>query len=41
MIEDGSITPVVDKIFPMEQASEAHRMVESEQRLGTIAISIG
>lgn len=40
MIEDGSIRPVVDKTYPMEQAADAHRMVETEQRLGTIAISI-
>jgi NADPH:quinone reductase-like Zn-dependent oxidoreductase len=41
MIEDGSIKPVVDKIYPMEQAADAHRRVETEQRLGTIAIAIG
>jgi NADPH:quinone reductase-like Zn-dependent oxidoreductase len=40
MIEDGSIKPVVDRTFPMEQAADAHRRVESEQRLGMIAISI-
>ncbi len=41
MIEDGSIRPVVDKIYPMEQAADAHRRVETEQRLGPIAIAIG
>ena len=41
MIEDGSIKPVVDKIYPMEQAADAHRRVETEQRLGTIAFAIG
>ena len=41
MIEDGSIKPVVDKIYPMERAADAHRRVETEQRLGTIAIAIG
>ncbi len=41
MIEGGSIKPVVDKIYPMEQAADAHRRVETEQRLGTIAIAIG
>jgi len=40
MIEDGSIKPVVDRTYPMEQAADAHRRVESEQRLGMIAISI-
>lgn len=40
MIEAGEITSVVDKIFPMDQAADAHRRVETEQRLGTIVISM-
>lgn len=40
MVEDGKTYPVVDSTFPMEQASEAHCIVEAEQRLGAIAISI-
>ncbi|MGB5396694.1 MAG: NAD(P)-dependent alcohol dehydrogenase [Gammaproteobacteria bacterium] len=41
MIEAGKIKPVVDKVYSMEQAAEAHRRVETEQRLGTIVISLG
>ena len=41
MIEEGRIKPVVDKIYPMEQAADAHRRVETEQRLGCIVLSIG
>ena len=41
MIEDGTIHPVVDRVYPMDQAADAHRTVESEQRLGTIVIAIG
>ncbi len=41
MIEEGKIRPVVDRIFPIEQAAEAHRLVETEQRLGSIVISFG
>ncbi|MBL4785206.1 MAG: NAD(P)-dependent alcohol dehydrogenase [Cohaesibacteraceae bacterium] len=40
MIEDGIIHPVVDRVYPMEQAAEAHHTVESEQRLGTIVIAM-
>jgi len=40
MIEEGKLKSVVDKIFPMDQAAEAHRRVETEQRLGTIVISM-
>jgi NADPH:quinone reductase-like Zn-dependent oxidoreductase len=41
MIEEGKILAIVDKTFPMEQAAEAHRRVETEQRLGPVVISIG
>lgn len=40
MIEKGDIKPVVDKIYPLEQAAEAHRRVETEQRLGPVVISV-
>ena len=39
MIEEGKIKPIVDKTYSMEQAAEAHRRVETEQRLGTVVIS--
>jgi len=41
MIEEGKIKPIVDKIYPFEQAVEAHRRVETEQRLGPVVISVG
>ena len=41
MIEGGIIGSIVDRIFPMEQAAEAHRLVDTEQRLGAVVISIG
>jgi NADPH:quinone reductase-like Zn-dependent oxidoreductase len=40
LIEEGRITPIVDKIFPMEDAAEAHHLVETEQRLGAIVLSV-
>jgi NADPH:quinone reductase-like Zn-dependent oxidoreductase len=39
MIENGNIVSIVDKVFPMEQAAAAHRLVETEQRLGAIVLS--
>jgi len=40
MIEKGRVRATVDTTFPMEQAADAHRRVESEQRLGPVVLSI-
>ena len=40
MIEAGKIKPVVDKIYPIDQIADAHRRVETEQRLGIVVIAI-
>lgn len=41
MIEAGEISSIVDRVYPMEQAAEAHRLVESEQRVGAVVIEMG
>ena len=41
MIEDGKIRSIVDKVYPMDQAADAHSRVETEQRLGAVVIAIG
>lgn len=41
MIEDGKIGSIVDRVYSMEQAADAHRRVETEQRLGAVVIAIG
>jgi hypothetical protein len=41
MIEGEIIKSIVDKVYPMEQAADAHRRVETEQRLGAVVIAIG
>lgn len=40
MIEDGKIKSIVDRVYPMEQAAESHRRVETEQRLGAVVVAI-
>jgi NADPH:quinone reductase-like Zn-dependent oxidoreductase len=40
MIEAGKLEPVVDGIFAPELAAEAHRRVETEQRLGIVVIRL-
>jgi NADPH:quinone reductase-like Zn-dependent oxidoreductase len=39
MIEQGKINPIVNKIYPIEQAAQAHTRVENEQRLGPVVLS--
>ena len=40
MIEAGTIKSIVDKVYSPEQAAEAHRRVETEQRLGVVVINM-
>ncbi len=41
MIEDGRIKSIVDRVYPIGQAADAHSRVETEQRLGAVVIAIG
>ena len=40
MVESGRIRPIVDRVYTMEEAADAHRRVESERRIGAAVISI-
>ena len=40
LLQENRITVVVDKVLPMERAVEAHHLVETEQRIGAIVLSI-
>ena len=40
MIEAEQIDSIVDTVYPMQQAAEAHRRVDTEQRVGAIVIAI-
>jgi len=40
MIEADEIKPVIDKVYSMAEAPEAHRRVEAEQRIGSTVISL-
>jgi NADPH2:quinone reductase len=40
LIEAGRIKPVIYKTFPLAQASEAHRLMESSQHIGKIVLEV-
>ncbi|MEV4345303.1 NAD(P)-dependent alcohol dehydrogenase [Actinoplanes sp. NPDC049596] len=40
MTEAGEIQPIVDRVYPMAEAADAHRRVETEQRLGAVVITL-
>ena len=40
LIEDGTIRPVVDRTYPLQQTADAHRYVELGHKAGGVAIEI-
>jgi NADPH2:quinone reductase len=40
LIEAGKIKPVIYKTFPLAQAAEAHRLMESSQHIGKIMLAV-
>ena len=40
LLESGGIKPEIYKTFPLEQAAEAHRLMESSQHIGKIVLTV-
>jgi len=40
LIESGRIKPEIYKTFPLEQAAEAHRLMESSQHIGKLVLTL-
>jgi NADPH2:quinone reductase len=40
LIEAGRIKPVIYKTFPLEQAADAHRLMESSAHIGKIVLTL-
>ena len=41
VLETGAIRPVVYKVCPLDQAAEAHRLMESSAHIGKIVLKVG
>jgi NADPH2:quinone reductase len=39
-LESGTIKPVIFKTFPLEQAADAHQLMESNQHIGKIVLTL-
>ena len=40
LVESGAIKPVIFKTFPLEQAAQAHALMESSQHIGKIVLTM-
>jgi NADPH:quinone reductase-like Zn-dependent oxidoreductase len=38
LLDSGSIQPVIDSVFPLEQIQDAHRRLESNQTFGKVVL---
>ncbi|MTD16184.1 zinc-binding dehydrogenase [Nakamurella sp. YIM 132087] len=41
LLADGSITPVIDSVYPLESAVEAQARLDAPERFGKVVLSIG
>jgi NADPH:quinone reductase-like Zn-dependent oxidoreductase len=40
MIEAGTVRPVVDRVLTLDDAAEAHRLVDSSEHIGKVVLRV-
>jgi NADPH:quinone reductase-like Zn-dependent oxidoreductase len=40
LLEQGTVQPVIDSVFPLEQIQDAHRRLESNETFGKVVLTI-
>jgi NADPH:quinone reductase-like Zn-dependent oxidoreductase len=40
LIESGDVKPVIDRVLPMSEAAEAHRVVEAGEHVGKVLLAV-
>jgi putative PIG3 family NAD(P)H quinone oxidoreductase len=40
LVESGAVRPVVDRVLPMREAAEAHRVVEASENVGKVLLTV-
>jgi NADPH:quinone reductase-like Zn-dependent oxidoreductase len=41
MLEEGGIHPVIDRVFPIEEAQAAHAYVRENRNTGKVILEVG
>ncbi|HET9945949.1 MAG TPA: zinc-binding dehydrogenase, partial [Actinomycetes bacterium] len=39
LVASGAVRPVVDRVLPMAEASEAHRVLEAGENVGKVVLT--
>ena len=39
-LEDGRVRPVIDRVLSLDDAAEAHRLVESSEHIGKVLLRV-
>ena len=40
LLEEGKVAPVIDSVFPLASAADAHRRMESSEHIGKIVLEV-